>query len=172
MKEITISEILAKIEKGEPIHHAIIKCELNPKELNLRKENGKFLLPSKLSMVFCRIDGNVNFENTIFKGNVSFIDSRFNGGINFSKSQFCNGAFFINTRFCRPASFGDAKFKGTTNFTYAKFYGPAYFGLRVQFDKGADFCHSVFSKLAYFKADFKGNASFISSQFKASAPEH
>jgi hypothetical protein len=169
LKEITIEEILAKFKKNELIDSCIIKCDLNPTTLNLPKINGKFLITSKIGMIRCRIEGKVNLNETIFKEKVTFSNSQFYGEIGFSDSKFCKDTNFIGTRFCKVAAFNDTEFIGAAIFSHVKFYGPAYFSGKSQFYGGADFSQSTFGKLAYFKSDFKRNASFGFSQFKGDA---
>ena len=174
--EITASEVLAKIEKGDPIINATIKCDLNPTVLLLSKVNGneKFLITSKIKMINCRFYGEVNFANTIFQEEVDFHNSRFKNGTYFNKSEFKNNANFHGTHFCENAQFNETKFNGVAEFSHARFYGPAYFSgkgeVPVEFDEVASFAYAQFDKLAFFSnVKFKKNVAFNWAQFRKEA---
>ena len=69
LPEIPASEVLDKIQRGEPVEYAfvIIKGDLDFNKITMPKEEDKFLVYSSLRIINSKIKGAVNFANTIFK---------------------------------------------------------------------------------------------------------
>ena len=85
LNEIPASEILAKIEKGEPVEydHAIIKSDLDIDMLDQQEGNINFIIESPIKIANSQINGFVNFLGAIFKGPVDFTGTNFNAGASF-----------------------------------------------------------------------------------------
>ncbi|MGB5099015.1 MAG: pentapeptide repeat-containing protein [Methanothrix sp.] len=192
-KTVPASEILAKIEKGEPVEydHVIIKGDLDLSQLNLPNghinrslydtsilgltENAK-IVTSEIKIINATIEGNVNFGETVFYSPIDFSGSNFTCFAIFHGAQFST---YTNV-------FSDvAVFSGIANFNNARFYngidfigasGPTYF-MDTEFDKiahfwGAKLYNAWFSRakfnstyIDFRKAQFIGQASFSEAQF-------
>jgi hypothetical protein len=182
LKEIPASEILAKIEKGEPIdyRHVTIKGNLDISKLNLPKERGKFLVTSPIKIVSSQMDGNANFYNAFFREGVEFQSSQFIKNTNFSGSIFASNADFGNSQydgsvsfnksqFYEDVSFHRSQFLGITNFSNSRFNKDIYFR-KSQFSKDLIFNRSYFEGDAYFRESvFYGKADYRKSQFHKDA---
>jgi hypothetical protein len=90
LREVPASEILAKIEKGEPVEydHVRVKGDLKVSKLNLPKENNKFLVGSPIKITNSIIFGEIDFSNTTLREAVAFEDTEFIVFAKFIESQF------------------------------------------------------------------------------------
>jgi hypothetical protein len=146
-KVISASEVLANVQRGEPI------------------EYDNYIIEGVLNLSNLEIHGNVHFNNTLFQDEVNFNSTKFNGPANFWYSIFNGAADFRHSKFNDSANFQVSKFNGYANFGYSKFNGPAYF-MGARFNKTADFGIAKFSKAGDFKGtNFNNNAYFMGSDF-------
>jgi hypothetical protein len=180
--EISASEILDKILKGEPV-----KCDnkrivgnLDLSTLNLPTEHAdrteyqiKTLeLPKECKIVSSSIritnsefNGKVDFSNCIFKTDVYFRKTTFNGDADFKGATFSDSSYF------RLATFnGDADFDGATFSGYADFRKGYIYFRKAKFNRNAGFNGATFSGYANFrKVTFNGNADFKEAKFNSNA---
>jgi hypothetical protein len=186
LKEIPVSEILVKIENGEPVEydHVIIKGDLDIGKLNLPLEicreqssNSALDLQERLKIIVSPIlirnsiiNGAVIFSAN-FHNQVNFKGTEFSRYIDFKGSQFNKDAIFQKVRIKGDASFCGVRFYGKSLFNEAKFSGRTYF-IKATFTKSAEFGGygninaSTFERNANFKgATFNGNAYFAMVQF-------
>jgi hypothetical protein len=129
LTEIPASEILDKIQKGEPVKYNCIRIigDLDANELDL---------PTK------RVDSIDGKECKVVSTSIEITSSTFNGKANFRSIFFDASIDFTNTTFSRNANFGSASFSGG-----------AYFG-GVSFNGDAFFSRSRFDYIVYFNAKF------------------
>lgn len=176
---IQASEILAKIERGEPVAclNRTIEGDLTFRELALpRDDEGRIIISEQITITNSEIRGIVEFNNAIFQKLVSFMGTNFKRYAYFSKAKFCGDAFFsgadfygdagfFSTSFCSKAAFNGVKFHGDARFKLAKFYDNVSFS-QAEFYKDARFQQARFSMNGCFwHAQFGGNAYFIEAQF-------
>jgi hypothetical protein len=188
---VPAAEILAKIEKGEPVEydHAIIEGDLVQDQLDLPVvhidrtlyEVAVLKLPevvkiinSPISIQNSEINGCVNL-NCVFHSSVSFIGTKFYKYIDFKGTQFRDTANFRGTQIKGDAAFCGAKFNKSTSFMGTQFNRHAYFRNTV-FDSDALFggdgtiSGARFGYCADFKsAIFKGEAYFVLARFEMDA---
>ena len=175
LKIVPASEILGKMERGEPVEYknVLILGDLNLSGLDLPRQTNRFaykmmgepiaffdlpetvkVVKSPIKIVMSEIQGTVDFRNAIFEKNIYFILTKIRGNANFRGAQFRNGA-----------DFEVSQFGGYANFSWSKFNGDADFGLS-QFGSDAEFWSAQFSDNANFMyADFNGDANFRSVKF-------
>ncbi len=74
LTEIDASEILDKIQRGEPVEYdrVTIKGDLDIRKLDLPKENEKYIVSSSIIIINSRIEGNVVFREAIFRQAINF----------------------------------------------------------------------------------------------------
>lgn len=181
LNEIPASEILDKIQKGEPVKydHVRIIGNLDVSKLDLptkhvdrteyQQARGLLLeskiISSQINIVNSKFEGIVNFSNCVFEENGNF------GGASFSKVAYFEGASFRG-----HADFGGACFDGNALFEGASFsrnalFEGAYFGEMAlfkgaSFGEGAGFDRASFSRSAGFdRASFSKEAWFIRTCF-------
>ena len=187
---VQASEILAKIERGEPVEYddVIVEGDLYLSSLDLPTERVerteyeiKFfglteevkVVKSPITITNSEIHGNVSFGDTIFLKQVIF------GGtvIYFHQEPGLHGKQPImfsliadsQTLFSGYASFNGALFNGDADFTFAKFSGYASFNGAL-FNGDADFTFAEFSGDADFSgALFTRNANFWRAEFSGDA---
>lgn len=171
LNEIHASDILAKIKKGEPIeyNHVIIKGDLNVSEINLPKENGKFIITSPIKIIHSKIEGYINFAETIFAEAVDFNGSIFDTDVDFGNSQYRKGVSFNKSQFDGDVSFHRSQFSGNASFSKSRFNKEVFFR-KSQFIGNLSFNRSRFKGDAYFReSEFDGNAYYRKSQFNQDA---
>ncbi len=189
LKEVLAGEILAKIEKGEPVKYDHIRIigDLDIVSLNLPLNNGKFLIDPIIEIVSSIFEGTVNFSlskfqnyinlsKTKFTGSAIFCESIFSGGVNFIGSHFGVSAHFYGSYFGGHVGFMGAQFSGLATFYDSTFKEDAHF-LKSRFEEDATFRESEFLKVADFSSSkfsekaifegtkFKGDAKFIVTRF-------
>jgi uncharacterized protein YjbI with pentapeptide repeats len=182
LKEVPAEEIIAKIKMGEPVEydHVFIRGRFETSNLNLPKENDKFIISSSVKITNSCVNCRIFLNNILFSGAVDFSGSQFSGDVVFILSQFKGDALFIDSRFCRGVHFTEAQFFGTAYFLNAQFIEGAYFSgshfsgnalfLESQFSGTANFSESLFRGRAVFGgAQFRGDATFYKSLFKGTA---
>lgn len=194
--EIDASKILEDIENSRPVEYNqyIITGSLDIRNLNLTKDQERFVINSLIKITQCKINeeaflcnatfkGHVEFRNTYFVKNATFLGSQFNeggdfleskfkGDVCFKGSEFKKDAYFTNSEFDENANFSGSEFAEfvVADFGKAKFKGDAYFE-DIQFRGDAYFKNTQFLKTAYFKrSQFGGNlVDFSGSKFDESA---
>ena len=129
LREVPVSEILAKIEKGEPVEYEsiIIRGNLDIKELNLQKNNGEIHIKSPIKIINSQIKGDVIFDEAIFEGLVDFEATQLSEYVYFIASRFTKNSNFSGTQFNGDVDFKDAKFDADADFDGAQFRGDACF---------------------------------------------
>ncbi|HOT07984.1 MAG TPA: pentapeptide repeat-containing protein [Methanotrichaceae archaeon] len=182
---IPASEILAKIEKGEPLKYdgVVIEGDLEISKLDLPTEHveradwQKILelledlkvIRSSIEITNSHIQGNLDFSNSILRGNADFMGSRFRGDAHFYGTIFSGYAFFRLCTFNRDASFMGSKFSEDAVFRLSIFDKSADFRLS-KFSKNANFMGSKFSDYAVFSGStFSKIADFMRSRFSGDA---
>jgi uncharacterized protein YjbI with pentapeptide repeats len=166
-REIPASEILDKIQKGEPIKydHVNVIGHIDISKLDLPKDSNKFHISSPIKITYSHFTHVVEFNNIVFEKNVDFWgttfggDHEFSGCASFFNSQFDKLASFSFANFEDAVNFGGSKFKWGADFMYCEFKGPVIFN-ESQFDAGVSFISSLF----YPDADFN-NSRFIKGAF-------
>jgi hypothetical protein len=189
LREVPASEILAKIEKGEPVEydHVFIDGNLDISGLSHVK--------SQITITNSEINGFLNFSEAIFEKPVKFEGTVFIGETYSRKSRFDGYASFSEAKFCKESHFEETIFNGEVYFRKTTFNGPAFFfktifckgiplGVHFNesvFDKDVHFSEAYFNGHAYFDfanfcsdsfyhdAWFMGSASFNGSHFKSRA---
>ena len=170
---IQASEILAKIERGEPVEYdgVIVEGDLDISELDLPTEHVDRTEPefrSGLSEVLKVVRSQITITNSEIRGKVNFSNARVQEPINFSLTKFTGrNADFMGAEFSGNAYFGISKFTGgDTNFGRAKFTGGSADFMGAEFGGNAYFWDAEFGGNAYFwDAEFGGNASFSDAEF-------
>jgi hypothetical protein len=197
LTEILASEILDKIQKGEPVEydHVRIKGDLDLSKLNLptqhleRTELQKQMnltedvnvVQSSIDIINSTIQGMLNFGNSIFSGHVkligatfsqnsTFVGATFNQDASFDRAKFGGtDAEFRGATFCNDIWFSEATFSGVADFNGTTFSGHSWFD-GATFNKFASFSRATFSMYAWFnRATFRGHTEFISTTFSKSA---
>jgi uncharacterized protein YjbI with pentapeptide repeats len=170
---VPASEILAKIQKGEPVEydHVLVEDTLDLRKLNLQEDkNGLYLVTSPIIRINdSSINEGINFSKTKFYGPFDFHNTNFKGLVDFSNAIFSNNASFDHATFDRDTYFSDTMFNSSVFFTLTMFRGPADFS-RAIFSSYAYFYNDTFGGDAYFgKAKFRGEAMFSDVAFSGYA---
>jgi hypothetical protein len=152
---VQASEILIKIQNGEPVEydHVIVKGDLNLSQLRLQTN-----ITSPIRINDSAFDGFVSFNYTNLDESIDLSGSNFTKNAYFREATFSSYADFSGATFSGYAYFSEATFSGNANFYSATFSGYAYFR------------EATFSGYAYFReATFSGNANFYSATFSGDA---
>jgi uncharacterized protein YjbI with pentapeptide repeats len=188
LREVQASEIIAMIQKGEPVEydHVIVEGDLDLRKSNLQKRGIFYLVPNTIKIINSELNGNTSFILAQFENDVDFTGSKFNGdayfggaklvyarfggaefrkGANFMGSIFIGYTDFVEATFNGSSSFGGATFQYLANFAGATFRQEAGFS-SVEFKRDATFSGTIFSDGAYFRgATFDESASFSRATF-------
>ena len=169
-KVVQASEILAAIERGEPVDYdgVIVEGDLDLSGLKLPTEHvdrtyeeiNYFDLTNEVMVV----ESPINITNSEIRGKLGFSNAIFQKQVNFEKSNFAGSALFSGSNFSGDADFWFTEFSGGyTCFSYAKFSGGNANFWCAEFSGGA----------AYFKyAKFSGgNANFWGAEFSGGAAD-
>ena len=184
LRDIPASDILDKIQKGEPVEydHVRITGELDLNKLDLPMEHvarteshietlelpeESRIVSSSIKITNSKFDGKVNFGNNLFRypnifnnttfgGYADFSKATFGGDADFSGATFSGYANFRGATFSKYAYFDNATFSGYAHFRETTFSENAYFS-KATFSGYANFQGATFSNYAYF-----GNATFSS----------
>jgi hypothetical protein len=126
-REISSSEILGKIANDDIIDYddVSINGDLDLSKIDLPLTH---ITRSSYEFGFPYLSENARIINSP----ISIRNSRINGYIDFNDTIFKNSTIFFNTRIRGESYFTDAQFNGYTNFTFMKFENDTYFD-------GADF---------------------------------
>jgi hypothetical protein len=171
LREVPASEILAKIEKGEPVEydHVIIKDALDIRKLDSIRYDKIFLIKSPIEITNSIFNENVDFTLTVFKEDFVFSGSQLIGFASFTRAYFTKSALFSAVHFRKTAEFTDTQFKGYTSFGSAEFNWNAYFN-NALFGRKSYFSNVLFIGDASFgKSTFNGSTQFIETEFKGVA---
>jgi hypothetical protein len=155
MQEIDAGEILAKVQKGQPVEydHVVVRGDLDLSRERLQKN----------------INTPIWISNSIFSGQVSFNGTTLEKWVDMSGSNFTNDIYLNEAAFSDSAHFKNAAFSGDANFEGVTFSDDAYFKNAV-FSGDANFEGVTFSDDAYFKnAVFSGDANFERATFRRDA---
>jgi uncharacterized protein YjbI with pentapeptide repeats len=163
-KVIQASEILAKIERGEPVEYdgVIVEGDLDISGLELPTEHVDRTEEEalhRLSEELKTIRSKMIITNSDIRNNVDFSNAHFQNSVKFEKAKFTGKhADFRGTEFGGDVSFREAEFAGWSAIFYkAKFTGENAFFNGAKFTGG----HAVF-----YKAKFTGkNAYFVKTKF-------
>ena len=145
LQEVQASEILTKIEEGEPVEYDHVKVigdlDLNKLDLPIKHVNRtSFQIESLgLSETSKVVSSRIRINDSVFDGMVAFNNIMFNEPIDVSGSNFT-----------KNADFRYATFSGFADFRYATFSGDAYFG-GATFNGDAIFEETRFKKDLYLK---------------------
>ncbi len=190
LRWVSTIEIIAKIENGEPVEydHRIINKDINIHEINLQKDNERYIINSAIKMTFCIFYCDINlsdaiftkqviFSESIFRGKALFANSIFNEILpedrdqvvlnsNYNRSQLKKNSSLVLPKFDGNINFNGAKFDEIADFNGCKFLDYAFFNL-CKFKNFAKFDDSSFSKYCYFRiSEFSLNALFYRCKFK------
>lgn len=191
LRKVPASEILAKIEKGEPVEydHVIICGDLDLTGLDLPLEKidrtiyevAALKLPETIKKIASsiyiqdsKIEGSLNFVG-IFLASISFKDSNFCKYINFTGALFKDNVNFRGAWIEGDAAFYGVKFCGTANFMGVRFnmnsrFKNAIFEGRALFGGDGTIKGPKFRYFADFKgASFEEEAYFALAQFEMDA---
>jgi len=189
---VPASEILEKIQKGEPVEYddVIVEGDLDLSMLDLQtktKDEIDFLMlsesakivASSIQIMYSEIKGSVIFSNCILQNKVNFAGSlfgyissggaMFEGDANFFDAKFGSSAFFGGAKFIGIAIFRGAKLGGDANFSGTKFEGNADF-IGAKFGGDANFSGTKFGgDVDFIRVKFGGNAFFGGAKFIGNA---
>ncbi|HSD57419.1 MAG TPA: pentapeptide repeat-containing protein [Methanotrichaceae archaeon] len=181
---VQASEILERIQKGEPANYSnvVIEGDLDLRTLDLAKKHINrtgyeiyLRFPEYLTIV----DSEIIIKNSSFEGYVFFTGSEFNRDVSFIGSQFSRDAFFQMSQFNTDVYFNRSQFNGNAyfsgcqfmeaDFSGSRFSGDAYFW-RSQFLRYVDFEGSQLNgNVDFTVSQFNGDANFYRSQFNRDA---
>jgi hypothetical protein len=184
--EVNASEILEKIEKGDPVEydHVIVKGNLDLSQLSLPTKHiertpdeiesyelseNQTVVRSPIRINDSKIYGIVYLNNTLFLKPINLKLSNFNSDASFAHSTFNSGASFWGSNFNSTADFSGSNFNSTANFGDTNFNSTADFS-GSDFDGFAGIWGSNFNSTADFSgSDFNNNADFRYSNFNSTA---
>lgn len=135
-------------------------------------------ITSKINIVNCNINGNINFNNSIFCDSIIFENCLFKKNASFKCSRFRGPADFNRVEFAEDADFSNTNFRGYIRFDRSNFHKGAKFesavfiaGMNTPFgDKNIIFYKSKFDALANFEnVEFWEYADFGFSNFNSGA---
>ena len=189
---VQASEILASIERGEPVfvNNLIVEGDLDYSgfEIDLSSMMGvgvgseaatelleahqaerPTLISSPIAITNSEIRGDVRFDRITFIDSVNFAGTSFTGNASFDEARFEDQAAFLYAKFRGDASFKAASFNDRAYFSGDHFGGRADFE-GAQFKRLAGFSYAKFSEEADFQgARFGNEACFGGAQFKEDA---
>jgi uncharacterized protein YjbI with pentapeptide repeats len=118
LTEILASEILDKIQKGEPVEYDHIRMA---NDLELPAEYK--IVSSSIKITNSKFDANINFSNCLFRDLTQFENTTFNKDAKFKNATFEGKANFKDSLF-EDVRFTEATFRENAIFQGAKFkYG-------------------------------------------------
>jgi hypothetical protein len=173
---VQASEILEKIERGEPVNYVdkIVAGDLILSNLELREaattgssyetwDIPKLVIYSRIDLQRCTILGALDFSNAIMQERVSFNDSTMLAESNFLGSEFNQNACFIRARFDQNANFAGAQFNQSADFSKTQFREYADFS-EARFDKDAIFLWSTINSADFSQTTISGDLSLKGSK--------
>lgn len=168
LRDVSASEILAKIEKGELVeyYHVVINGDLDVEKLNLPKDNDKFIISSSIKIKESLINGIVDFSNIVIRKPIEFTGTTFTMDVNFEGSEFSGYADFRRSTLHGVSWFSKVQFNGSLFFNESRFLQQVYFW-DTKFDVDVSFDNCCFDEEASFIfIEFKWTATFKGSRFK------
>ena len=173
-KIVNASEILSKIQKGEPIRYdgVIIIGNLNLTEVKTISMEREWFETEVLGFDenIRVVDSSIEIKNSVFKDDVSFNNSIFQKLANFENTTFegyvdLSGAQFKKPAYFRQATFNKSIYCKSAKFNYTSF-SKAHFNQDASFTN-AKFTQDVNFNNVYFSCDtsFSGEASFNNARF-------
>ena len=182
---VNASEILGKIERGEPVFYTdkIIEGDISLANLNLdeiRNARNEFseaevlsvglsknpkVVRSQISLKNCLVKGDLDFSNALIQEPISFLGSTMLERVDFNGSRFNQNANFRVTRFNRSAYFLRSEFNSSADFVWSRFNQSAYFQ-KSRFNQYSYFRNSRFNQYADFsESRFNQSIDFRKSRF-------
>ncbi len=173
---VQASEILAKIERGEPVEYdvVIVEGDLGLSNLDLPTEHvDRTYIEIKyknLAEEVKVVNSPISITNSEIRGKIVFDDVLFREPVIFKGTKFSSDvAGFWRVQFRGDANFEGAKFRQNANFREAEFGGKAYFfgtDFGGEFKGSGDFSMAKFSGDALFGgAGAGGNVIFDGVEF-------
>lgn len=172
LREVPASEILAKIEKGEPVEydHVIIKGSIDISKISLPRrhidrtdfEKGYLELSEDLFFV----GPTIKFSNSRFRDPAKFRNVLFNDKVNFTNCEFENYIHFVGSQFKSAVNFNDSKFDSFADFTGTLFNSLATYYSAV-FNDRVDFVGSRSIRSIFVGTKFNNDALLMRSKFGA-----
>jgi hypothetical protein len=174
---VQASEILVKIQKGEPVEydHVTVKGDLDLGKLDLQTQHVNrtsfylFFLPETSKVVTSRIrindstfDGSVSINNTILNETIDLSGSNFTKAADFLGATFGDEAKSYGTNV--DANFSGATFSGEANFSEATFVKKAIF-YNAQFNT-TSFSYAQLDDAFFDGANFRGELSLDRAKYK------
>jgi len=190
---VQASEILATIERGEPVDYdgVIVEGDLDLSGLDLPNVtviyrevefvSPEFVSPEYDIVVMKRqiievkrnaslVSSPITINNSEMRGNVDFWNSAFQESVSFEATNFSADANFERARFNSTSDFNKARFSRDAWFNGAQFSRDAWFN-GAQFSGDVDFIWAQFSSVANFdEAQFNGRSAwFLDANFTGDA---
>jgi uncharacterized protein YjbI with pentapeptide repeats len=171
MPEVQASEILTKIQKGEPLEHNVkIIGDLNlshtvVKYVDFRGDT--FSGDANFNGAMC---GYIQFNRATFSGDANFSGAMFSEYLSFNDAMFREDADFTDASFGGDAKFSGDTFSGDANFSNALFRGGYTYFNDALFSEDADFSGASFSgETTFNRAMFSRYAKFSNATFSGDA---
>ncbi|MHC1594370.1 MAG: pentapeptide repeat-containing protein [Methanotrichaceae archaeon] len=124
-QEVPASEILAAIERGEPVEYdnVIIVGDLDLSMVDLPTRHVERTLLLGLDENARLVASSIEIKDSEIRGAVNFGNAIFQEPIDFGGAQFSRNASFIGVQFSGNANFGGAQFNEDADFNNAHFGG-------------------------------------------------
>jgi len=192
LKEVPASEVLAKIQNGQPIEYDDVlitgNLDLSKSDLPTKNadkmdyqnsnSNGVQIVNKDIDLnkyVLCMpedikvVRSSIKMSNSKIMGIMDFSNTLLENTIDFDNIVFNNDVHFQNTEFngTNPVGykFKSARFNGSADFSCSMFKSTVFF-FSSTFNKDVEFWNSKFSSDAYFlNSDFNQDAEFQNSKF-------
>lgn len=168
MPIVQASEIIAKIQKGEPVNysHIIVKGDLNIGEIGIsRAEN----IVSPITISDSKLSGSVIFDGLTLQGPINFGKTEFEKDASFTGNRFKGDAIFEHAQFDGKSLFTGSEFDNSSLFQFTDFGDFSDF-LGAKFEGKPDFHNSIFHETAFFRDTlFKNEVNFENVEFVNSA---
>lgn len=158
LKEIPASEILAKIEKGEPVEYenVIIDVDIDIYKLDLKRvsiRRSTFEIKHRDHSEEAKlVQSEIKIINSAFKGKLKLNNLLFNEFLDFRGTSFEEEVQFRGSQFNREVNFSGSKFKKAVIF-------------EAIFNDNAEFVSTEFKRGVLFESRFYENVSFSNAKF-------
>lgn len=159
LKEVFASEILAKIERGEPIEYenVIIEGEIDIYKLDLKRVSIKrstFEIKHRCHLEEAKlVQSEIKIINSTLKGKLKLNNLLFNKSVYFNGASFEEKVQFKGSQFNKEANFAGSKFKQTVIF-------------EAIFNESAEFTSTEFKRGVLIESKFYENVSFSNAKFR------
>lgn len=179
--KIQVTEIISKIEAGQPVAYSNVEIEgdldLTDLKTRYREHSPVGWFGSSDDLYEASVNVSLAFTNCVFRGDVLayyHIDSRdetyvahFEKDVTFKNCTFKKASEFKYSKFNGSAVFTGCVFSESANFKYAKFSDGPLFN-QIRFESGGDFKYAKFpSETSFEKATFQGLANFKYAKFNS-----